>query len=120
MAKQGKGELHKINWSGQSYLAYPNYSICYLLGIMQTITSQYDARCKQLYGWHINIIHIFLISKTLIKVQNRLENSKGLNGLEQINWDSWRLWLSNWTEPGAENAPDVHLLTVKRDFGFGV
>jgi hypothetical protein len=59
---QGMGELHKIKWSGEPYLAYPNYSICCLLSDMQTTMWLHDARCKQLYEWHIQILCIFLIN----------------------------------------------------------
>jgi hypothetical protein len=52
----------KLNEVEKPYLVDPNYSTCYLLGEMQTITSQHDARCKQTYGCHIQILHIFLIN----------------------------------------------------------
>jgi hypothetical protein len=57
---QDMGELHKIKWSGKPYLVIPNYPICCLLDEMQIITSLHDARCKQIYEWHIQILYIFL------------------------------------------------------------
>jgi hypothetical protein len=66
----------KLNEAGKSYLAYPNYSICYLLGVMQAITSQYDARCKQVYEGHIQIVHIFLINFHIKYFVFRLTNQK--------------------------------------------
>jgi hypothetical protein len=52
----------QLNEVGKPYLAYPNYSICYLLGVVQTNTARHDATCKQAYEWHIQILHIFLIN----------------------------------------------------------
>jgi hypothetical protein len=51
----------KLNEVGKSYLAYPNYSICLLIRCNETIMSRHDVRCKQVYKWHIQIVHIFLI-----------------------------------------------------------
>jgi hypothetical protein len=37
----------KLNEVGKPYLVNPNYFICYLLGVMQTITSLHDVKCKK-------------------------------------------------------------------------
>jgi hypothetical protein len=47
-----------------------------LLGDVQTITSWQDARCKQAYEWHIQILHIFLIQKHIKHFLFRVTNQK--------------------------------------------
>jgi hypothetical protein len=51
----------KIKRSGETLGGYPKYSAYMLGGHAQTNTSRLDARCKQAYGWHIHVLHIFLI-----------------------------------------------------------
>jgi hypothetical protein len=63
LAWQNKAWVHytKIKWSGENIISISKYSICYLLCEMKTITAWHDARCKQIYGWHDQILCIFLI-----------------------------------------------------------
>ena len=60
MATQGMGELSNLNGIGTSIKLYPSHSICYLIGVLQTTPNPQDKRCKQIYGWHINIPYIFM------------------------------------------------------------
>jgi hypothetical protein len=60
--RKGMGELHKIKWSGETIIGNSQLLHMFLLDDMQTTTSRHDARCKQGYGWHIQILCIFLIN----------------------------------------------------------
>jgi hypothetical protein len=59
--RQGMGELCKNKWSGVTIFGNTQILHSYLLGVMQTTTSCHDARCKQIYRCHIQILQIFLI-----------------------------------------------------------
>jgi hypothetical protein len=63
MAKQGMGVLHKIKWSGETIIGNSQLLHILLLCEMQTITERHGARCKQVYEYYIQILHIFLIQK---------------------------------------------------------
>jgi hypothetical protein len=60
--RQSMGALHKIKWSGENIISISHILHMLLVGVIQITTSLHDARCKQVYRCHIQILCIFLIN----------------------------------------------------------
>jgi hypothetical protein len=69
-----------LNKAGKYYKHFPKYSIYYLLSGMQITTPLHDVRCKQIYGYHINILCIFVIEKDISFDKKKVLKEAGLLG----------------------------------------